>query len=86
MSGHNRRRGSLSAAAPITASRSPHASGNSEHPLIDENDIPMEELQEFMAADFFEVPADPAFKNRLREKLWELVESNAFGYGPHNKD
>ena len=36
-------------------------------------DFGPEELHEFLAADLVEVPADPAFKQRLREKLLELV-------------
>ena len=47
----------------------------------DEMDFPMEELREFLSADLFDVPADPAFKEGLREKLWELVQSGSFGYG-----
>lgn len=80
------RRGSTPPVTP-NASRSPHAGGIPEPELIDENenDISMEELQEFMSADFFEVPADPTFKDRLREKLWELVRSNAFGSGRQHK-
>ena len=67
------------------ASRSPQASEILEHDLIAENEseISMEELQEFMSADLFEVPADPTFKDRLREKLRELVHSN-YG-GPDKK-
>ena len=51
--------------------------------LLDEDDLdfPVEELQEFLSADLFEVPADPTFKEGLREKLWELVQSGSFGYG-----
>ena len=33
-----------------------------------------EELQEFLEADRNPVPADPIFKERLREKLWKLLE------------
>ena len=33
----------------------------------------LEELEEFLEADHVEVRADPAFKERLREKLWEIV-------------
>lgn len=33
----------------------------------------LEELQEFLEADRVEVRADPQFKERLREKLWEIV-------------
>ena len=42
----------------------------------------IEELREFLAADFVEVSADPAFKNQLRNKLWAMVRSRSFGYGP----
>ena len=80
-SGH-RKRGSQSAVA-LTAVGSPHTNRNLEHPVIDETekDISIEELQDFMSADLFEVQADPTFKNRLRETLWKLIESDAFGYG-----
>ena len=83
MSSEYRKRGSQSAAA-LTAVGSPHTNRHLEHPVIDETekDISIEELQDFMSADLFEVQADPTFKNRLREMLWELIESNAFGYGP----
>ena len=33
----------------------------------------MKELQEFLEDDVLEVPADPAFKERLRQSLWEMV-------------
>jgi len=32
-----------------------------------------DELQEFLEGDQLEVSADPAFKERLRRKLWEIV-------------
>jgi len=32
-----------------------------------------DELQEFLEADKLDVSADPAFKERLRRKLWEMV-------------
>ena len=32
-----------------------------------------DELQEFLEGDHLEVSADPAFKERLRRKLWEIV-------------
>lgn len=32
-----------------------------------------EELREFLEADRLDVRADPVFKERLREKLWEMV-------------
>ncbi len=33
-----------------------------------------EELQEFLEADRNPIPADPIFKERLREKLWKMLE------------
>ena len=36
-------------------------------------DFTPDELHEFLAADLMEVPADPDFKERLRNKLWSLV-------------
>lgn len=38
-------------------------------------DVRPEELQEFLAADFSGVKADPEFKERLREKLWAMVKA-----------
>lgn len=32
------------------------------------------ELQEFLEADGYDVPADPEFKERLRESLWQMVK------------
>lgn len=34
-----------------------------------------DELQEFLEGDRLDVKADPAFKERLRRKLWEIVRS-----------
>lgn len=39
----------------------------------DELDFPIEELREFLSADLFEVPADPRFKERLRQQLWNFL-------------
>lgn len=36
-------------------------------------DVSVEELSEFLEADLVEVDANPEFKERLRQKLWELV-------------
>ena len=36
-----------------------------------------EELRDFLAADTMEVPVDPAFKERLRRELWQLVQAEA---------
>jgi hypothetical protein len=38
-------------------------------------DFTIEELREFLQADSLEVPVDPAFKERLRRKLWDLVQA-----------
>ncbi len=37
------------------------------------NEVTMEELKEFLEGDVLEVPADPKFKERLRQHLWEMV-------------
>jgi ribosomal protein L21E len=43
--------------------------------IMDEGamDFSMEELQEFLEGDRVDVRADPAFKERLRRKLWDMV-------------
>lgn len=33
------------------------------------------ELREFLAADLLDVGADPVFKERLRQKLWRIVQA-----------
>lgn len=38
------------------------------------SELTIEELREFLQADSIDVPVDPAFKERLRRKLWELVQ------------
>ncbi len=45
----------------------------------DELDFPIEELREFLSADLFEVPADPGFKERLREQLWSFLRRRTTG-------
>jgi hypothetical protein len=35
-----------------------------------------EELIEFLEADLLPVEADPAFREKLRDELWELVQRN----------
>jgi hypothetical protein len=40
-------------------------------------DFTMEELREFLEADNLAVPVDPAFKERLRRRLWEMVRRRA---------
>jgi hypothetical protein len=41
----------------------------------DTMDFTMDELREFLEADHYDLSADPEFKERLREKLWDLVQS-----------
>ena len=41
-----------------------------------------EELTEFLDADHSDVRADPAFKERLRVKLWDLLKSRSRDPGP----
>lgn len=36
-------------------------------------DFSMEELREFLEGDLVEVRADPEFKERLRQKLWQML-------------
>ena len=36
-------------------------------------DVTIEELREFLEADLVDVPVDRAFKESLRERLWDLV-------------
>ena len=40
-------------------------------------DFSVEELREFLQADLLDVPMDPRFKERLKRKLWELVQEQA---------
>lgn len=39
-----------------------------------DDDFTTAELQEFLEADGYDVPADPAFKENLREMLWQMVK------------
>ena len=49
----------------------PAVPGDVETDLLEESDLEfsIEELREFLFADFVEVPADPAFKQELRDKF-----------------
>lgn len=40
-------------------------------------EVTADELREFLEADTLGVRADPAFKERLRRELWEIVRSRA---------
>ena len=35
----------------------------------------MDELREFLEADLVEVRADPEFKEKLRRRLWEMIQA-----------
>ena len=41
------------------------------------SDVTLDELREFLEADIMDVKADPAFKERLRKKLWDLVQAQS---------
>jgi len=41
------------------------------------SDVTLDELREFLEADMMDVKADPAFKERLRKKLWDMVQSQS---------
>jgi hypothetical protein len=47
-----------------------------QEPPVDEGsmDFTMDELREFLEADVRGVKADPEFKERLRRRLWEIVQ------------
>ena len=40
-------------------------------------DVTLDELREFLEADVMDVKADPAFKERLRRRLWDLVQAQS---------
>lgn len=50
--------------------------GAAERGAVDgfDDDFSSAELQEFLDADRYDVPADPVFKERLRETLWQMVK------------
>jgi hypothetical protein len=49
------------------------------------SDFSIDELREFLEADLVDVKVDPEFKERLRKRLWDLVQDRAGGpqRGPH---
>ena len=49
-------------------------------------DFSIDELREFLEADLLDVPVDPEFKERLRERLWDLVRANASREGGEPED
>jgi hypothetical protein len=48
-------------------------------------EVSMEELREFLEGDLLDVRADPAFKERLRRKLWDMVRARATGRPPEDE-
>ena len=40
-------------------------------------DFTLDELREFLEADLIDVRADPVFKERLRRRLWEMVQAQS---------
>jgi hypothetical protein len=43
-------------------------------PVEGSAEMTLEELEEFLEADRLGVSANPEFKERLRERLWELLQ------------
>ncbi len=48
-----------------------------EDAVVDEAfmDFTMEELRDFLEADLVNVRADPEFKERLKRRLWKMVQA-----------
>lgn len=44
-------------------------------PIPEAPPVSTREVREFMAGDDPPVDADPAFKDRLREQLWEMIRT-----------
>ena len=44
------------------------------------------ELLDFLAADVDPVPADPAFRERLRDELWDMIVDEGIGRSGDGKD
>lgn len=61
------------------ADRSQQPGDGVEQAVVEEAaaEITAEELREFLEADLYPIQADPAFKEELREKLWDLVQRQA---------
>ena len=49
-------------------------------------DFTMKELREFLEADLLDVHADPEFKERLRRKLWQIVQTRARKKSPRGEE
>ena len=41
---------------------------------LENQEFELDELREFLSADRMEVPTDPLFKERLRRKLWRMLQ------------
>ena len=44
-------------------------------------DFTVEELREFLQADLLDVPVDPRFKERLKRRLWDLLQEQQSALG-----
>ena len=74
-----KRPGSRRAGGPRGAAKSTGSSEDADLETMQEalTDFSIDELREFLEADLADVPVDPEFKERLREKLWALVQERA---------
>ena len=72
-----RRNGSSVSLSSVSSSgsRTTPAQADLEAALTAEDalDFSIEELREFVSADLYDVPADPQFKEELRERLWGFL-------------
>ena len=71
---------------PVAGRGSVHrdSSGSADAATIDEFLSPVSddaELLEFLAADLDPIPADPSFRERLREDLWDIVRDDSVPMG-----
>jgi hypothetical protein len=69
-------------AAAIAAESDPGSAGVAEGIEVADVSFTNEELREFLEADTAGDLADPEFKERLRQKLWEMVQRRAGGLPP----
>jgi hypothetical protein len=68
--------------------RATRAAAQRERKVIEEiaAEFTTEELTEFLEGDVSPVRADPVFKERLRQELWELVQSQYGEGGESDRD
>jgi hypothetical protein len=70
---------SLDVDADCSTDGQPSAGGEAVLDFSDPDAIDEFELLEFLASDLDPVPADPVFRERLREELWEMVLEEGIG-------